>query len=148
MAGNLSVKLPALWNCADLMTDRDSAQPPDQICLHGLRMVGIVGVLPEERVRAQPLQIDLDLSVDLVAAGSSDALTDTVDYGAICDALDETVRTAQPELLERLAAQLAAAVFSVDPRIDGLQISVAKLRPPVPHDLASSGVTITRRRSA
>jgi dihydroneopterin aldolase len=130
------------------MSDHGLVQPPDQICLHGLRVVGIVGVLPEERVRAQPLQIDVDLFVDLTAAGNTDALTDTVDYGAVCDALDETVRTAQPELLENLAAQLAAAVFGVDPRIAGLQLSVAKLRPPVPHDLASSGVTITRHRLA
>ncbi len=128
------------------MTDQDSLTPADRISIHGLRVVGIVGVLPEERVRAQPLQIDLDLYLDLSAAGLSDALADTVDYGAVCDSLNRTVQTAQPELLERLAAQLATAVFNVDSRIESLKLSVAKLRPPVPHDLASSGVQITRRR--
>lgn len=130
------------------MPVQEAADPLDQISVHGLRVVGIVGVLPEERVRAQPLQIDLDLYIDLTAAGMSDALADTVDYGAVCDALNRTVKTSQPELLERLAAQLATAVFAVDPRIEGLRISVAKLRPPVPHDLATSGVQITRRRPA
>ncbi|MEI7886354.1 MAG: dihydroneopterin aldolase [Actinomycetes bacterium] len=128
------------------MSDHEAVSPPDQIRIHGLRLVGIVGVLPEERVRAQPLQIDLDLYLDVTAAGQSDALADTVDYGAVCDALHRTVELARPELLERLAAQLANAVFEVDSRIEGLQISVAKLRPPVPHDLSSSGVQITRRR--
>jgi len=120
----------------------------DLIQLVGLRAVGIVGVLPEERVRAQPLQLDVDLHVDVTAAGLSDALDDTVDYGAVCDALARTVEVARPELLERLAAQLVDAVFAVDARIEAVTLSVAKLRPPVPHDLASSGVRITRRRPA
>ena len=128
------------------MSDASEMIPSDLIRLNGLRFVGIVGVLPEERTRAQPLELDVDLHVDLSDAGVSDALGDTVDYGAVCDALSATVATAQPELLERLAAQLADAVFDVDPRIDAVTVSVAKLRPPVPHALASSGVRITRRR--
>jgi dihydroneopterin aldolase len=122
--------------------------PSDLIQLVGFRVVGIVGVLPEERERAQPLEIDLDLHVDLSAAGVSDALGETVDYGAVCSALAATVETAQPELLERLAAQLVDAVFEVDERIEAVTLSVAKLRPPVPHSLSSSGVRITRRRPA
>ena len=57
-----------------------------------------------------------------------------------------TVEVSRPELLERLAAQLADSVFDVDARIGTVTVSVAKLRPPVPHDLAASGVRITRRR--
>ena len=130
------------------MTDPTTAGDSDVIRLSGLHLVGIVGVLPEERERAQPLRVDLDLHVDLSAAGVSDALGDTVDYGAVCDALARTVDTAQAELLERLAAQLADAAFEVDARIASLTISVDKLRPPVPHALDASGVRITRRRPA
>jgi len=130
------------------MGDPTTSSGSDLIQLADLRVVGIVGVLPEERVRAQPLRIDLDLHVDLSSAGVSDALGDTVDYGAVCDAVVHTVQVARPELLERLAAQLADAVFDVDARIGTVTVSVAKLRPPVPHDLASSGVRITRRRPA
>ncbi len=118
----------------------------DRIELRGLRLVGIVGVLPEERMRAQPLEIDLDLLVDLSAAGSSDALGDTVDYGAVCDSLAEVVDRARPELLERLAVLLAEAVLALDERIAVVELSVRKLRPPVPHALASSGVRVTRSR--
>lgn len=128
------------------MTDPSTPGDPDVIRLEGLQLVGIVGVLPEERERAQPLRVDLDLHVDLSAAGQSDALGDTVDYGAVCDAIAHTVDTARPELLERLAAQVADAVFEVDERIGSLTVVIAKLRPPVPHALAASGVRITRRR--
>jgi dihydroneopterin aldolase len=120
----------------------------DRIELRGLRLVGIVGVLPEERSRAQPLELDVDLVVDMTAAGRSDALTDTVDYGAVCDALAGVVERAQPELLERLAVLLVEEVLASDPRIRSVELSVRKLRPPVPHALASSGVRVARGRAS
>jgi dihydroneopterin aldolase len=120
-------------------------QPGDRIELRGLRVTTVVGVLPEERERAQPLELDLALSVDLSAAGVSDALGDTVDYGAVCDTAVARAVTTEPLLLERLAAVLAEAVLALDPRIEAVELAVRKLRPPVPHDLASSGVRITRR---
>lgn len=119
----------------------------DRIELRGLRLVGVVGVLPEERTRAQPLELDLDLSVDTSAAGASDALSDTVDYGAVCDVVAAVVAELEPELLERLAVAVAEAVLASDERIEAVELSVRKLRPPVPHDLASSGVRVRRSRS-
>jgi dihydroneopterin aldolase len=120
----------------------------DQIQLRGLRLVAVVGLLPEERERAQPLEVDLDVEVDLTAAGLSDDLADSVDYGAICDAVAATARDAAPLLLERLAALLARAVLLVDDRIAGVSVAVRKLRPPVPHDLTTSGVRVHRTRAA
>ncbi len=122
------------------------ASPHDRIELRGLRLVGVVGVLPEERTRAQPLELDVDLAVDMAAAGASDALDDTVDYGAVCDTLAAVVAELRPELLERLAVALAEAVLALDGRIAQVDLSVRKLRPPVPHALTSSGVRVTRVR--
>lgn len=121
--------------------------PRDRIELRGLRLVAIVGVLPEERTRAQPLELDVDLAVDMSAAGGSDALDDTVDYGAVCDTLARVADEARPQLLERLAVLLADAVLALDPRIGEVQLAVRKLRPPVPHALSSSGVRVTRGRT-
>jgi dihydroneopterin aldolase len=123
------------------------ADPLDRIELRGLRLPGIVGVLPEERTRAQPLEIDLDLELDLSAAGAGDMLSDTVDYGAVCDAVADVVATLQPELLERLGAVVASTVLELDGRLDAVTVAVRKLRPPVPHLLESSGVRVTRRRA-
>src|SRR5690606_20537256 len=64
---------------------------PDVIELRGLRLAGIVGVLPHEQAQAQPLELDLDISLDLAPAGASDDLADTVDYGALCDAAELVV---------------------------------------------------------
>ena len=57
----------------------------DRILISALREEGIHGVLPDERVRRQPFEVDIELCVDLRAAGASDDLADTVDYGAIAD---------------------------------------------------------------
>lgn len=119
----------------------------DRIELRGLRMTAIVGVLAEERTRAQPLALDLDLVVDLTAASASDELADTVDYGAVCDAAVAAAGSS-PQLLERLAGQIADAVLGLDARIREVVVAVRKLRPPVPHQLDSSGVRIARGRGS
>lgn len=116
--------------------------------LRGLRLTAVVGVLPEERDRAQPLELDLDVHVDLAAAAASDALADTVDYGDLCDRCARVAATARPELLERLAGLLAEEVLAADARISAVEVAVRKLRPPVPHDLATSGVRLRRTRPA
>lgn len=119
--------------------------PTDRIELRGLVISGICGALPEERERAQPLEIDLDVVADLTAAGRSDALADTLDYGAIATTIERVVTSGRPQLLEHLAQELADAVLA-DERAHSVTVSVRKQRPPVPQIMASSGVTITRSR--
>lgn len=126
------------------MADQPVGGSGDLIELRGLQLVGICGALPEERHRAQPLEIDLDVEADLSAAGSSDDLSDTIDYGALCDAVAAVVAGGEPQLLEHLAAEIAAAVLAVDHRATAVTVAVRKLRPPVPHALATSGVRVRR----
>ena len=109
-------------------------------------MLGVHGALPEERDRAQPFEVDLDVSADLGAAGRSDVLADTVDYGAVAAAAERVVSAERHRLLERLAARITEDVLAVDPRIASVTVTVRKLRPPVPVDLAWAGVTVTRAR--
>jgi dihydroneopterin aldolase/2-amino-4-hydroxy-6-hydroxymethyldihydropteridine diphosphokinase len=111
-----------------------------------LRVVGVHGALPEEQDRAQPFEVDLDLAADLAAAGASDALGDTVDYGSVAAAVARVVGGESHRLLERLAARIAEEALALDPRIASVEVAVRKLRPPVPVDLASAGVRVSRGR--
>ncbi len=86
----------------------------DRIELRGLRLSARCGVLPEERERAQPLEVDLDLYVDLAPAGQSDDLDDTVDYGAVCELVEKVCAAGAPRLLEHLANSLATRVARRD----------------------------------
>jgi dihydroneopterin aldolase len=83
----------------------------DTIQLRGLRVVGRHGVLAEEKERAQPFEVDLDLEVDLSRAGATDALADTVDYGAVVDAVVAVVAGEHSDLLEHLAERIAEAAM-------------------------------------
>jgi dihydroneopterin aldolase len=115
----------------------------DRISLRGLRVVGVHGALPEEQARAQPFEVDLDVGVDLRAAGASDALDDTLDYGAIAEIVARIVSHERHTLLERVASRIADEVLA-DERATSVTVTVRKLRPPVPVDLATAAVTITR----
>lgn len=117
----------------------------DAIELRDLRIVTVCGVLPEERERPQPFALDLDLEVDLAAAGVSDDLDATVDYGAVTEAA-VTAASGGFHLLEAMAESVSEAVLA-DERIAAVTVSVRKLRPPVPFDLGSAGVRIHRMRA-
>jgi dihydroneopterin aldolase len=123
-----------------------SPAPTDRIELRGLRALGICGVLPEERERRQPFEVDLALEVDLTAAGQSDDLGDTVDYGALAQDVVAVVEGSEFQLLESLARAIADASLA-DPRVAAVTVRLRKLRPPVPVDLDSSGVRIRRERA-
>ena len=115
----------------------------DRILISGLVETGVHGVLPEEQHRRQPFRVDLELIVDLVPAGSSDRLADTVDYGAVCDAVRRVVADEHHQLLERLAP-VSPACAPTDPRVVGVVVEVRKLEPPVAGQLDSVGVRIER----
>ena len=100
------------------------------IVIAGLRELGVHGVLPEEQTRPQPFEVDVELTVDLDAAGESDALDDTVDYSAVAEAVSRVVASERYQLLERLAARIAE-VCSVDERVTAVSVTVRKLHPPV-----------------
>ncbi len=103
------------------------------------------GVLDEEHQRPQPFELDVDLVCDLTAAGRSDQLTDTVDYGGMCADLAAVAAGQHHELMEHLAHRLATAALS-DDRVVEVELVVRKLRPPVPYDLATAGVRVVRSR--
>ncbi|MBM3660559.1 MAG: dihydroneopterin aldolase [Actinobacteria bacterium] len=102
----------------------------DRILITGLRELGVHGVLPEEKLRPQPFEVDVELTVDLIAAGESDDLDDTVDYGAVCEAISRVVSSERYDLIERLATRIAE-VCAVDSRVKGTKVTVRKLHPPV-----------------
>jgi dihydroneopterin aldolase len=115
----------------------------DWLELRGLRVLGVHGALPEEQVRAQPFQVDLDIEVDLRPAGRSDALEDTVDYGDVLGLAARVVSGEHHQLIERVAERIAEEILA-DERVLSIVVTVRKLRPPVPLDLDSAAVRITR----
>ncbi len=118
----------------------------DRIQVRALRVVGVVGVLPEERDRAQPFEIDLDIHTDLASAGATDDLAQTINYAGPIELVEKIIRNEAHELLERVATRIAEEILR-DERVHAVDVTVRKLRPPLPADIASTGVKLTRNRA-
>src|SRR2546430_13107021 len=101
----------------------------DKILIAGLRELGVHGVLPEEQGRPQPFEVDVELDVDLTAAGDSDHLDETVDYSAVAEAVSRVVKSERYHLLERLATRIAE-VCGADPRVKVATVTVRNRHPP------------------
>jgi dihydroneopterin aldolase len=109
----------------------------------GIRAIGRHGVLTEEQLRSQPFEIDLRLEADLTRAAASDSLEDTVDYGVLTEAVARTVELESYRLLERLADRIAGVCIHLT-GVTSVEVSVRKLRPPIPVHVGSVGVTLRR----
>lgn len=113
-----------------------------RIEIRDLRALGVHGVLAHERERAQPFSVDVDATLDVSDAAASDALADTVDYGALASAVAGVVSGRSFALLEALAAAIARRVLEDEPRVSRVEVTVRKLRPPVAVHVGSIGVRV------
>lgn len=129
------------------MSGDGGVAPDDRLELRSIRVVAAHGALEHERAIAQPFEVDLDVGLDLADAGRSDELASSVDYGSLVDEVVAIVGGPHRRLLESLAEAIADATLAHD-RVRWVTVVVRKLRPPVPAELATAGVRITRRRGA
>ena len=117
----------------------------DSIFVRRLRLPVRVGVTEEERARPQFVLLDLELRRDLAAAGETDNLNETVDYGAITSGVAALLQGTEVLLLERLAQEIAGFLLN-QPGVVDVTVSVAKEDPPIEEEAAAVGVTIVRTR--
>lgn len=117
----------------------------DRIVLSGLTVHGFHGDCAHEREVGQVFTVDAAIELDLSAAGRSDELADTVDYGKLADQLAEIVAGEPVNLLETLAERLAATCLAYD-RVLAAEITVHKPHAPIAHPFADLTVRIRRER--
>ena len=128
-------------------TDREGGAM-DRITLRSMRFEGRLGATDEERELPQLVEVDLEVEADLTAAGESDALADTVDYGPLVALVDGTVEGGAFHLLEGLASAIARRALDADRRIHAVTVRVRKLAVPLDVDMDHAEVEIRRGRAA
>ena len=119
----------------------------DRILLEGMVFHGRHGTLPAERELGQPFVVDIELRLNLQAAGLSDDLTQTVDYSEVHRQAKEIVEGPPVSLTETLAERIAGTVLEDHPMVEAVRVKVAK--PNVRLDetvLTGSAVEIVRHR--
>ena len=121
----------------------------DRILLEGMVFHGRHGTLPAERELGQPFVVDVELRLDLRAAGLADDLTRTVDYSEVHRRAKEIVEGPPAGLTETVAERIAAAVLEEHPPVEAVRVKVGKPNVRLGDTvLAGSAVEITRRRDA
>ena len=115
----------------------------DRIRITGLQVDTRIGVPDEERSRPQRVSIDIELAADLSAAGKSDDLADTIDYGRVVTEVAELGRNSEAHLLEHLAEKIAASLGTIT-GVTGVTVEVSKLSPPITEDAGPISVRIER----
>lgn len=119
----------------------------DHIYLHGMVFEGRHGVTDEERSELQPIEVDVDLGLDLRPAGTSDELAQTVDYSEVFELCRVVVEERSFRLLEGLAEALAGDILAHFGLVE--RVSVRAKKPGVPLDgvVEHAGVAIERGRT-
>lgn len=98
----------------------------DKIRVEGLRVDCIVGILPEERTREQPLRVDLELRTDTREAGHSGRISQTVDYDRVSREVAHLLRFRRYRLLEMAAHELCAMLLGVHPTVAQVRLRLTK----------------------
>jgi dihydroneopterin aldolase len=117
----------------------------DKIILKNMVFRGRHGVHPAERELGQRFEVDVELSLDLSQAMSSDALTATVDYSQAYTIVREEVEGRQYQLLEALAGAILRRLMA-DLPVHGVLVRVRKPQVPLNGILAYAAVEIQRQR--
>lgn len=117
----------------------------DKILITGIQFYGYHGVSEEEQILGQQFLVDVELTLDLRPAASSDDLTQTVDYGDVVKQVTAIGRTRRFRLLEALAEATATDLLELE-RVREVRVRVVKRAPPLPDVVGSAAVEIVRRR--
>jgi dihydroneopterin aldolase len=117
----------------------------DRVRLRDITVYGRHGVSEEERAIGRPFEIDVELLLDLSAAGETDDLGTTVDYGAVCQVVRRVNEAGPYMLLEAFAEKIAKDVLADFP-VREVTVRVRKPHPPVGMVVEAAEVEITRGR--
>lgn len=116
----------------------------DEIIISGLKVFAWHGVYEEEREKGQNFIINAKLLLDTAAAGNSDSLEDSVDYGKVSLFIDEFMRINQFNLLETIVNRLARKILVKFPMVESVILEVAKPEAPIPVPLDNVSVRVER----
>jgi 7,8-dihydroneopterin aldolase/epimerase/oxygenase len=119
----------------------------DRIVLTGMAFQARHGVNDWEKERAQRFEVDVELELDLLAAGRSDDLGRTVDYRGVYEAVRGVVEGPPLDLIEALGETIAARLLAANPTVDEVVVRVRKPEVQLGGPLDHAAVEIARQRS-
>lgn len=113
----------------------------DTIFISELKVQTKLGVPPWERILPQTIILDIEMGYDLSKACKSDAIADTIDYGAVVELIRDTLSKNTFQLVETLAEHICQLLFS---EFGVLSVKIKVAKPGRLSGLKALGVMIER----
>lgn len=117
----------------------------DRVDLKGIEVYAKHGVLEFEQKQAQLFLVDVAAYLDLSAAGASDDLNDTIDYGELALEVRDVVGSESRFLIESVASMVADAVLAHH-GVERAVVTIHKPEAPVEAVVGDISVTVDRSR--
>ena len=113
----------------------------DSIFLEQVKLKVKLGVPAWERVLPQTILLDISMDYDLAAAGKSDAIADTIDYGEVIGRLNDSLQASQFQLVEAIAEHVCQLILK---EFGAKRVTVKVAKPCILPGVKALGVVIER----
>lgn len=114
----------------------------DKIIIQGLQLHSLIGVYDWERLKKQPLLVDVELDLDLSKAAKSDDVKDTIDYAELASVLEEIAGKCEYQLLEALADKMIQELHN---RYPTSRVTLSVTKPDILSNAKSVSVQLSRK---
>ena len=101
-----------------------------KIKLNNIKFRAHIGVLPEEKVLGQNLEIDLIVETNFDFSGK-DELDETLSYVDFYEATKAVVESSKADLIEHVTFEIIQAVKATSERIATVEVHLRKLAVPI-----------------
>lgn len=113
----------------------------DKIFVNDLKVECIVGILPFEREKTQPLLVSMELETSLEEAGRTGALDKSIDYALLSERVKSYIVERKAGLLEELAVELCDLI---EKEFKPESVKIRLNKPNAVADAKSVGIEIFR----
>lgn len=123
----------------------ESVESAVSIDITGLSVYTHHGVTAAEQEVGQRLLIDISFELDRCDATVTDELTDTVDYGAVCEQVWLAAQKRSYKTLERLCSAICDHLMDHF-GVDSVMVRATKPEPPIPLPVGDVAVEVWKER--
>ena len=113
--------------------------------LKNMRFFSHHGVLEHETLHGNNFTVTLRFWADLMVACTSDDVARTINYGEVYDLVKEEM-SIPSKLLENVAYRIIKRVEEAFPKMQRIEVELAKMNPPVAGQMDYSAITISNER--
>jgi dihydroneopterin aldolase len=113
----------------------------DSLSIKGMKFNAFHGVHEHEKKEGNDFEVDVTFHADLSKAGTSDKLSDAIDYTAVHQLTADIMHGESIDLIEHLCFKIGSAITRSLPKHYNFEVAVRKMNPPL-----SSPVAFTEAR--